>query len=576
MKKIRTKDKIWFRIAMPVMTAILVLLGILLGVTYWSNYAMVEENAVSLSQKVYDEVENRANEVEIKKYLTEDDMELESYKKLKNYLNAIMTTSNIKFIYISRITDTGDTTYIIDGNPFEDEDNMVTIGEAVEDEYVEVYKEVYDTNEGVLGLFEDGEYGRLMTNYYPLYDSNNKVYAVLGIDYDVQTELNQMVNSIKKLGLISIVLLIVVEAIIGFIAISIVKPITNLSEVAKKVAAYDMTVVLDGRYVGELGILRDSFSDLIENNKKMISGLQSSVGNLNESYNGVHNASHIMAEMAEESASTLNAVSVGISEQAESTVAATRLTDGLSDELGTILERINETVNSAKMLQETNKSSGENMLIMEKRLEETSTGFDEINSRMVLLSEMSVNVVRIIETIRNIADQTNLLALNASIEAARAGEQGRGFAVVADEIRQLAEESRLAATEIDSIISKVAGEINASNEITTENAVIIKQAENQLRNTLEAYNKSDESVNSVLTEVTNLSTGIEHIDSMKENVVNHIVSVSDVGMSNAGMIQQVSAAAEEQSANVEEVVASIDQVNQAIITLKETLEIFKA
>jgi methyl-accepting chemotaxis protein len=87
------------------------------------------------------------------------------------------------------------------------------------------------------------------------------------------------------------------------------------------------------------------------------------------------------------------------------------------------------------------------------------------------LAEAAEKIGEVVNLINDIASQTKLLALNATIEAARAGEAGKGFAVVASEVKNLADQTSKATTQIGTQIGGMQSEtrnaVTAINQIGT-------------------------------------------------------------------------------------------------------------
>ncbi|HVF18505.1 MAG TPA: methyl-accepting chemotaxis protein, partial [Steroidobacteraceae bacterium] len=136
----------------------------------------------------------------------------------------------------------------------------------------------------------------------------------------------------------------------------------------------------------------------------------------------------------------------------------------------------------------------------------------------------------IIGVIYEIAFQTNLLALNAAVEAARAGEQGRGFAVVATEVRNLAQRSAAAASEIKALIRD-------SLQDVEKGATLVNGAGATMREILSSVARVSEIVKEIAVasrtqndDISKLNSAIERIDGDSQQ--------------NAAQVEQTAAVAE--------------------------------
>jgi methyl-accepting chemotaxis protein len=149
---------------------------------------------------------------------------------------------------------------------------------------------------------------------------------------------------------------------------------------------------------------------------------------------------------------------------------------------------------------------------------------------MKRISNESGRMVEIIATIEGIAFQTNILALNAAVEAARAGEQGRGFAVVASEVRSLAQRSATAAKEIRELISHAVGSVGIG-------ATLVENTGSTIDEACDAILRVTGVVQEIAAAAAEQSAGIDQVNLA-------VTQMDSMTQQNSALVEQATAAAQ--------------------------------
>ena len=263
----------------------------------------------------------------------------------------------------------------------------------------------------------------------------------------------------------------------------------------------DLSKRITNDYQGKFGELKDNANQTADQ-------LSSIVGQIQTATDAVHNA-------ASEIATGTN----DLSQRTEQAASNLEETAASTEEMSATVRQNAENSKEADTLATTANDTA-------------SQGGDVVQRAVVAMSgieDSAQKITDIISVIDEIAFQTNLLALNASVEAARAGEAGKGFAVVAQEVRQLAQRSAQAASDIKTLIQNSNGQVK-------DGVKLVNEAGEALGEIVGSIGKVAGIIQSISSASQEQAAGVQEINSS-------IANMDEMTQQNSALVEESTAAA---------------------------------
>ncbi|MGI9508673.1 MAG: methyl-accepting chemotaxis protein [Geminicoccaceae bacterium] len=261
----------------------------------------------------------------------------------------------------------------------------------------------------------------------------------------------------------------------------------------------DLRTSITTEFPGDLNDLREAFNLTVEKLRALVHEIGTSASEVESAASEIASGTSDLASRTEQAASNI-----------EETAAST-------EEMSATVKQNAESARNANQLADAaNQTASEGGKVVEQAVVAMSG-----------IESSAQKITDIISVIDEIAFQTNLLALNASVEAARAGEAGKGFAVVAQEVRQLAQRSAQAASDIK---------------------ILIQGSNSQVKDGVQLVNKAGEALGQIVGSIGEVASIVRDIANASQEQAAGVHEINTAVNSMDEMTQQNSALVEESTA----------------------------
>lgn len=332
----------------------------------------------------------------------------------------------------------------------------------------------------------------------------------------------------------------------------------------------------------EMKTVHEEFTELSEylttavnNFQSVLSRLTLLADDLDDTSQELSSNSEEVAASVEEITHSIEEIDDGTGELAEETDDAERAASNLTatiEEITASIQEIDAQTTQASSLALAGVEDGTEAV---GQIRTATDATSEITEEVRRLESKMEQVGETLDVITDIAEQTNLLALNANIEAARAGEHGDGFAVVADEIKQLAEESKDSATNIEQIIADAQAQTDAvAQKITDTNAEVSAGAD-AVETVVEQLEEIESAVERTSQSTAEVSDAVEEQANNMDSFGSTIDTAASMSEELSASVQQISAGLEQQATATDQVAGRADSLSETSEELYDRIEQFR-
>lgn len=360
---------------------------------------------------------------------------------------------------------------------------------------------------------------------------------------------------------------------------SISKPVTDLTKQCITMSGGNFTTNVDEKYIrrrDEIGDLAKGFKKINENVSEIIKNVISEAKSVDtailvasESMSKLTEEIHVMSGITQELSAKMEETSAMAEEMNATTTEIEKAIDSIANKAQEGAESASEVSKRANELRDNARKSQNSAL--EIRTQNSARLRDAIEKakaveRISLLSE----------AILEIASRTNLLSLNATIEAVQAGEAGRGFAIVAEEIRNLAENSRKTASEIQKVTKQVLESVHNLSECSEH---VLDFLENKVAKDYDMLVETGEKYNSdarmIDDMVADFSATSEELYSSVQSIMRAINDVAEAASEGSAETMDMANEANIVVAKADEVMEQAKIVRDSAEKLLSVVSVFK-